>query len=76
MKDQTLAKFKELSQNKRILFTDVAEGLQLEHDLTDSELAEIVQIEYGQTEQSVVELFTVLCKKLVKHALENGNVPA
>lgn len=36
------------------------------HSLTDEELLRLVELEYGQTLQDVLQLFTVMCKKYVK----------
>ena len=70
MKQETLLKLQELTQNSRLQFEDVAEGLAVNHDLSDSEMLELVQIEYGTITQPVEELFAVICKKLVRQALE------
>lgn len=68
MKQETLKKLQELVQSQRLEFTDVAEGVAVNHDLTDAELKELVEIEYGTTSQDIVKLFTVICKKLLKEA--------
>lgn len=72
MKTETAQKLKELIENNRIEFEDVPEGLAVNHDLTDAELEQFVQLEYGQITQPVVELFTVICKKAVKLAMEKA----
>jgi hypothetical protein len=74
VKIQTLEKLHEFVNDNRIEFTEDPKGLAVKYDLSDEELSELVQIEYGQTSQSVVELFTVMCKKLVKIALEQEKV--
>lgn len=70
MKIETLKKLQELVNAKRLEFSDVPEGLAVNHDLSDEELKELVELEYGQVTQSVVDLFTVMCKKLLKDALK------
>ena len=70
MKKQTLELLLKHITTGRIEFSDVDEGLAVEHDLTDDELRELVELEYGTTSQSVDELFKVLCKKLLKEALK------
>ena len=70
MKPETLIKLKSFIDSGRIEFTEKA----INFDLTDKELKDLVELEYGQTSQDVVQLFTVMCKKLVNLALENGNV--
>ena len=74
MKKQTAAKLKELLDNEKIVFSDSGTDIVVNYDLTNEELRELVEIEYGQTQQSVVELFTVLCKKVVKLAYEKTKV--
>jgi hypothetical protein len=70
MKKETLTKLAELVKAERLKFEDVPEGLAVNHDLTDDELKELVQLEYGNVTQDTVALFTVMCKKLAKQALE------
>lgn len=72
MKQQTALKLKELCDAKKIEFSPVPEGISVDYDLTDDELREFVEIEYGQTQQSVVELFTAICKKAVKLAVDHA----
>jgi hypothetical protein len=46
----------------------IAEGkiLGQSHTLTDEELLHLVEIEYGQTLQDVLQLFQCICKKYAK----------
>lgn len=69
MKQETLLKLEQLIKDSRFEFVDITGGLSIQYDLTDEELRELVEMEYGQTQQSAVELFTVMCKKLVTLAL-------
>lgn len=55
MKDQTIHKLREL--HSQIDFTTGASSL------SDAQIKDIVNIEYGQTLQSVVELFRCICRK-------------
>ena len=72
MKEETLKKLKELAQSQKISFGTVPEGLSVEYNLTDEELRELVELEYGQTSQSLESLFTTLCKKFVNSVVKNG----
>lgn len=74
MKQETLHKLAQLTSQKRLQFEDVAEGLAVNHDLSDEEMTELVHLEYGETSQSKEELFKCICKKLVKSALEKNDV--
>lgn len=70
MKPETLQLLAQLQSQSRIEFTDTGTDLAINYDLTDNELRELVELEYGKTSQSLEELFKCLCKKAVKLALE------
>lgn len=74
MKKETAELLQKHHGLNKFTFTDVPEGLKIEADLTDSEVAEIVAAEYGTTDQNVNELFNVILKKLVKLGLDNAKV--
>jgi hypothetical protein len=69
MKAVTVKKLKELMDQNRLKFSDTDKGISVEFDLEDEELREIVEIEYGQTSQDVVQLFQCVVKKLIQNAL-------
>lgn len=56
----------------RFSFALETEGLKIDHDLTDEEILEIVESEYGSTSQNVENLFHIIMKKAVKMAVENS----
>jgi hypothetical protein len=74
MKKETAELLQKHHNNNKFTFTDVPEGLQIDSDLTDTEVEEIVKCEYGTPTQDVNALFEVIMKKLVKLGLEHGKV--
>jgi hypothetical protein len=46
----------------------------VDHDLTDEEILEIVESEYGPTSQNVEGLFHIIMKKAVKLAIDKSKV--
>ena len=74
MKPETLTKLKLFIDQNRIELRESSEGLAIDFDLTDEELSQFVELEYGQTKQNVVELFKCIVKKAVKSALEKEDV--
>jgi N-methylhydantoinase B/oxoprolinase/acetone carboxylase alpha subunit len=71
MKSETAAKLKELVQSQRVKFEATEKGIEVDFDLTDEELREFVELEYGQTTQDVVQLFQCILKTAIKLAREN-----
>ena len=72
MKLETIAKLKELCDANKIEFVDTGTDLAVNYTLTDEELLQFVELEYGQTQQSVLQLFQCICKKAVKLAVEHS----
>lgn len=70
MKIETAKKLQELSD--RLKFEIVDEGIDVTYDLTDEEIRELVELEYGQTKQDVVELFKCILKKVIKLSVEKA----
>lgn len=69
MKQETATKLKEYIDNKRIEFSDVEEGFSIDFDLEDSEILELVELEYGKTTQDVMALFQCVLKNAIKLAI-------
>lgn len=69
MKALTVKKLKQLMDENKLKFTDTEKGLNVDFALEDEELKEIVELEYGPTNQDVVQLFQCIVKKLVQTAL-------
>jgi hypothetical protein len=75
MKPQTLQLLKK--HLDRFKFDTSPEGLNFEHDLSDDEIKEIVESEYGTTlTGSVEELFIAIIKKLIKQGMEHAKKEA
>lgn len=70
MKKQTAEKLLELNTAERLKFDFTDAGIELSHDLSDEELKELVELEYGQTQQSVLELFKCIIKEVVKTSID------
>lgn len=70
VKKETILKFQEYLSQDKLELNSTDTGISVDYDLTDDELKELVELEYGQTSQDVVQLFTVLCKKLVKIGID------
>ena len=70
MKKETALKLSELLQSKRVTFEPANGGFSVDYDLSDDELRQFVELEYGQTSQDIVQLFTKICTKLVKIAAD------
>lgn len=70
MKKETLLKLKKLVKDERLEFVEDSEGLAINYTMSDEELRELVETEYGPTYQPIEELFKVMIKKLLKNALE------
>lgn len=75
MKTETLEKFAELAKAGKIEFSDTGTDIAVNYNLSHSEMEELLQIEYGTIVSSHEELFTLLCKKIVKAALGAENAP-
>lgn len=72
MKQQTADKLRSFLPRFQFDFTE--KGLEINHDLTDSEILDIVEQEYGTNPQNVDSLFHIIMKKAVKLAVENAKV--
>lgn len=71
MKPSTAEKLKELVQSQSVTFTASDKGIEVDYTLTDEELREFVELEYGQTSQNVVDLFKCILKEAIKLAKES-----
>lgn len=58
----------------RFSFEFTEKGLEIDYDLTDSEILDIVEQEYGTNPQNPDTLFQIIMKKAVKLAVENAKV--
>ena len=73
MKQQTADLIKKHFDNNRFEFAPVDSGLSFNHDLSDDEIIELVQSEYGTSlTQSTDELFKVILKKLMNMGIEHA----
>lgn len=72
MKKETAELLQKYSTSGNLTFAPVSEGIEVKYDLSDAEILELVETEYGKPVQDVNELFTVIIKKVVKLALENA----
>lgn len=72
MKIETATKLQEYSQSEKLKFTVVDSGIDVTYTLTDEEIQELVELEYGKTLQSVPELFKCILAKVVKLAVEKA----
>lgn len=70
MKKETAELLQKYTQSGKITLEQVPEGLKIESDLTDDQVAEIVKLEYGNSEQDVNALFDVILRKIGKMAIE------
>lgn len=69
MKPETSALLLAHYVNQKFHFFASEAGLQLDHNLTDDEMKELVELEYGKTLTAPVnELFVVIMKKLARSA--------
>lgn len=73
MKSTTAELLKKHLDDNRFTIAPSSEGLKFDYELSDEEVAEIVEAEYGATLSAPVEdLFKVIIKKLVKMGFENA----
>jgi hypothetical protein len=73
MKPETATLLKKHLENNKFEFTNTEEGLAFNYELTDDEVLEIVNAEYGPNlVGDVEELFKSIVKKLVKLGAEHG----
>ena len=69
MKPETSALLLAHYIDKKFHFFASEAGLELDHKLTDDEVKELVELEYGKTLTApVTELFVVIMKKLARSA--------
>lgn len=71
MKLETANLLKAHLENKKFEITPAEGGISFEYDLTDDDILEIVEAEYGTSiTQPVPDLFKVIVKDLLKTAVE------
>lgn len=63
LKIETATKLQEFSQSDKLKFEIVDTGIDVTYTLTDEEILELVELEYGQTAQDVLELFKCILSK-------------
>lgn len=71
MKKETAELLQKYTTSGNMTFAPVDEGIEVKYNLSDAEILELVEAEYGNPVQDVNELFTVIIKNVVKMALEN-----
>jgi hypothetical protein len=73
MKPETANLLKSHLDQHRFKFVDSELGLELEHDFSDDEKKELVELEYGpKLVAPVDELFVAIMKKLIKLAVNKA----
>lgn len=70
MKKETAELIQKYTQSGKITMESVEEGLKIESDLTDDQVLELVQLEYGNSPQNVDALFDVILRKVGKMAID------
>lgn len=70
MKKETAELLIALNNAGKITYTGTDAGLAIDNTLSLEEMSQLVELEYGRTEQDVEQLFEVLMRKAVKAAAE------
>lgn len=77
MKTQTALIIQSYKDANQLKFEHTEKGIELEHNLSDEQMRQLVEAEYGSSLTSTVdELFKVIMKNLVKSALEKAKSEA
>ena len=71
MKIETAELLSKLLQNNRLQFVEDDQGLVLEHNLTDQEKLQLVELEYGkQLAKTVDDFFIEIMHKTIRMAID------